>query len=103
MSIADFVLGQILMVRGNMRKNLIGLNQKEMIQVIAETAEQYRSVGKHLGDMQKIILSEDEKIEFAMKAVSLREPLRFINKEDKTINVPEITKSLDPRELFKPV
>ena len=78
------------------------LNQKEMIQIIAETAEQYRTVGDHVTEMQKVILNRDQKTDFAMRAVALREPLRFVN-EDGTINASEITKSLNPLELFKPV
>jgi len=80
----------------------IGLNQKEMIQIIAETAEQYRNIGDHIHDMQQVTMNEDMKTEFAMKAISLREPNRFVDK-DGFLSAKEITASLDPRKLWEPV
>lgn len=80
----------------------MGVNSAELIQVIAETAEQFKLVGSHITKMQDVSLNQDEKIDFAMKAVALREPLRFVN-EDGTVNTKEITVSLNPTDLFKPV
>ena len=80
----------------------VGLNQKEMIQIIAETAEQYRSIGDHVYDMQQVIMNVDQKEDFVMKTLGIREPARFLN-EDGTINRKVLLESLDPRELFKPI
>jgi hypothetical protein len=78
------------------------IDRAELMQLLAEAAEQYRNIGLHIGDMQNRVLSNDEKEAFAIKAISLREPNRFIN-PDGTINATGITQSLNPKALIEPV
>ena len=80
----------------------INIDRAELMEILSEAAEQYRTVGLHIGQMQDRMLNEDEMEEFAMKALSLREPTRFLDKEKK-INFDTITESMDPREMLVPV
>jgi len=80
----------------------VGVNQKEMIEIIAETAEQYRTVGSHVSNMQQVKLIEDQKQEFAIKAVAYRDPQKFIN-EDGTINESKIHSMMDIADIYEPV
>lgn len=80
----------------------INLDVAELMQLLSEAAEQYRTIGVHIGDMQHRVLSNDEKEAFAMKAISLREPTRFVN-SDGTINATAITQSMNPKALIEPV
>ena len=80
----------------------INIDRAELMQLLSEAAEQYRNIGLHIGDMQNRILTTDEKEAFAIKAISLREPNRFIN-PDGTINATGITQSMNPKALLEPV
>lgn len=80
----------------------VGVNQKEMIETIADHAEQLRKVAPHVAQMQMIQLEEEQKREFAMKALALRDPQRFLN-EDKTINEKEIEAVVEIEDLYEPV
>ena len=53
-----------------------------MIETIADHAEQLRSVAPHVAEMQLVNLEEDQKREFAMKSLALRDPQKFLNPED---------------------
>lgn len=80
----------------------IGVDRAELMELLSEAAEQYRNVGLHIGDMNNRILTNDEKEAFAIKAISLREPNRFIN-PDGTINLSGISNSMNPKALLEPV
>ena len=80
----------------------INIDRAELMQLLSEAAEQYRNIGLHIGDMQNRVLTTDEKEAFAIKAISLREPNRFIN-PDGTINATGITQSMNPKALLEPV
>jgi len=80
----------------------INIDRAELMQLLSEAAEQYRNIGLHIGDMQNRVLTTDEKEAFAIKAISLREPNRFIN-PDGTINASGITQSMNPKALLEPV
>lgn len=80
----------------------INIDRAELMQLLSDAAEQYRTVGLHIGDMQSRILTNDEKEAFAIKAISLRETNRFIN-PDGTINLSAITNSMNPKALIEPV
>jgi hypothetical protein len=80
----------------------VGVNQKEMIEIIAETAEQYRTVGAHVTNMQQVQLAEEQKQDFAVKAVAYRDPQKFIN-EDGTINESKIHGMMDIADIYEPV
>jgi hypothetical protein len=79
----------------------INIDTAELMQMLAEAAEQYRTIGLHIGDMQSRVLNKDEKEAFAIKAIALRES-RFIN-PDGTINLKSITQSMNPQVLIAPV
>ena len=80
----------------------VGIDQKTMIEILAETAEQYRTMAGHIKEMQSIILTPKQKRFFAMEALALREPTRFVN-EDGTPNEKEIEAAMDYREILTPV
>jgi len=97
--------GLVLAIPGlstNVKWLHIGIDQKEMIEMLAETAEQYRQVGSHVSNMQQISLNEDQKQEFAIKAVAYRDPRKFIL-EDGTINESAIHSTLDIHDIYEPV
>ena len=80
----------------------VGVNQKELIQMIAETAEQYRKIGDHVSDMQEIKMMEDQKVQFAMSALALRDPHRFLTK-DKKVDEAAINAALQIEDIYEPV
>ena len=80
----------------------VGVNQKEMIEVIADHAEQLRKVAPHVAKMQLVNLEEEQKRDFAMKALALRDPQRFL-KEDRTINEEKIESLVEIEDLYEPV
>jgi hypothetical protein len=86
----------------NLKFRHINVDRAELMQLLAEAAEQYRTIGVHISDMQNRVLTNDEKEAFAIKAISLREPNRFIN-PDGTINLSGITQSMNPKALLDPV
>lgn len=86
----------------NLKFRHINVDRAELMQLLAEAAEQYRNIGVHISDMQNRVLTNDEKEAFAIKAISLREPNRFIN-PDGTINLSGITQSMNPKALLEPV
>ena len=97
--------GLVLAIPGlstNVKWLHVGIDQKEMIEMLAETAEQYRQVGSHVSNMQQIALNEDQKQEFAIKAVAYRDPRKFIL-EDGTINESAIHSALDIHDIYEPV
>jgi len=97
--------GLVLAIPGlstNVKWLHVGIDQKEMIEMLAETAEQYRQVGSHVSNMQQISLNEDQKQEFAIKAVAYRDPRKFIL-EDGTINESAIHSTLDIHDIYEPV
>ena len=79
----------------------INLDSAELLRTLAEAAEQYRTIGDHVGVMQDRILTTDEREQFAIRALALREPTRFM-KEGKILTK-EITKSMNPNEILMPV
>jgi hypothetical protein len=80
----------------------VGVDQKAMIEMIAETSEQYRIVGSHVSNMQQISLSEDQKQEFAIKAVAYRDPKKYIN-ADGIIDESAIHNALDIQDIYEPL
>jgi hypothetical protein len=79
----------------------INIDSAELLQTLAEAAEQYRTIGDHVGVMQDRILTTDEREQFAIRALALREPTRFM-KEGKVL-IKEITKSMNPNDVLMPV
>ena len=80
----------------------VGVNQKEMIETIADHAEQLRSVAPHVAEMQLVNLEEDQKRDFAMKSLALRDPQKFLN-PDKTLNTSAIESVVEIEDIYEPV
>ena len=64
----------------------VGIDMEQLKNLLEEVAVSYTEIGHHIGDMQRVILTQDQKEEMVIKAVAAREPMCFIN-EDGTINV----------------
>jgi hypothetical protein len=97
--------GLVLAVPGlstNVKFLHIGVNQAEMMEMIAETSEQYRTIGDKIGEMQSIKVSDEQKQEFSIAAIAHRNPRNFIN-EDGTINAEAVHKVIDIRDIYEPV
>lgn len=80
----------------------VGVNQVEMMEVIAETAEQYRQIANHVSDLQSVSLTEEQKKEFAYRALAIRDPHRFLT-EDKKVNYDAINASLEIEDIYEPI
>jgi hypothetical protein len=80
----------------------VGVNQKEMMEVIADHGEQLRKVAPHVSLMQEVNLEEEQKKEFAMKSLALRDPQRFLN-ADGSINEAAIESIVEIEDLYEPV
>jgi hypothetical protein len=80
----------------------INVDRTELMELLSEAAEQYRNIGLHISDMSNRVLTNEEREDFAIKAISLREPTRFIN-PDGTINTSGITQSMNPKTLIEPI
>ena len=80
----------------------VGVNQAEMMEVIAETAEQYRKVGEHITALQNVMVTEDEKRKFAMIALAIRDPHRFLT-EDKKVDDKAINAALEIEDIYEPI
>lgn len=80
----------------------VGINQQVMIDILSETAEQYKVIGSNISNMQQIQLLRDQKQEFAIKALAYRDPQKFIN-EDGTINDKKIHSMIDIADIYEPV
>jgi hypothetical protein len=79
----------------------INIDTAELLKMLTESAEQYRQIGAHISDMTQRILTPAERIDFAIKALALREPERFML-EDGSTDVKEIRKALDPETILIP-
>jgi hypothetical protein len=80
----------------------IGINIEELKQLMNVVAEQYTTVGKHIGDMQAFILNKEQREEFVLKAIAHREPKVFI-KEDGTIDVKKVNTIMKPEQILQPL
>ena len=80
----------------------VGIDMKELKQLMEVVAEQYNTLGTHIGDMQRYTLNETEKEAFAIAAIAKREPHVFINK-DGTVDVKKVTAITNPIEILKPM
>lgn len=80
----------------------IGIDVNELKQLMNVIAEQYLTVGKHIGEMQQFILNKEQKENFVMKAIANREPHIFIN-PDGTINVQKVNSIMKPAQVVEPL
>lgn len=80
----------------------VGIDMKELKQLLEVVANQYTVIGSHIGDMQQIALNQDQREEFVIKAVAAREPHVFI-KEDGTIDMKKATTIIRPDQIIEPL
>ena len=79
----------------------IDVNKGELISLLDETTAQYKVVGDHIGAMQAKGLSPEEREDFAIRAIALREPTRFMGLDGPKGE--EILRSLDLNEVLRPM
>lgn len=80
----------------------VGINFEELKQLMNVIAEQYVVVGKHISDMQQVVLDEEQREQFVIKAVAHREPHVFIQ-ADGTIDVDKVNTIVNPMEILEPL
>lgn len=80
----------------------IGIDFNELKKLSEVIAVQYNTVGKHISEMQEIILDADQQEEFVMKAVAYRDPKTYI-KEDGTIDFASVTARVNPVQILEPL
>jgi hypothetical protein len=80
----------------------MGVNAEELKKTLDTIAEHYAIVATHIADMQKMVLTEDQKKDFVIKATAYREPDRFLN-EDKSINVDKVLKTVKTEDILVPL
>lgn len=80
----------------------MGVNKAELKQVLEAAASQYFKIGSRVNDMQMVSLNQDQKEEFAIRAIASREPHMFM-KDDNTINIKAVTQSTNPLEIITPI
>jgi hypothetical protein len=79
----------------------IGLEGKEIEELMAKISEQYSKLVPRILEMMNLQLSEEQKYDFAVKAIAAREPWRFVkptedgkeiltDKIERLNNIPEI-------------
>jgi hypothetical protein len=86
----------------NMKIRHMGADTMEIKRILEETSEHYVNVGQNIRNMQDVILTDDQREEFAIKAVAYREPHLFIN-DDGTINYTKLTNSTATRDILAPM
>jgi len=80
----------------------VGIDMKELKQLLEVVANQYNIIGSHIGDMQQVVLNKDQQEEFVIKALAAREPMVFI-KDDGTIDMKKATTLVKPTQIIEPV
>lgn len=80
----------------------MGLDFEELKEVLGRMAEQYKIVASHIAEMQDIILTPEQRKEFALKGAAYRDPRRYIN-SDGTINEKNLNEAIDPADLLLPM
>lgn len=80
----------------------MGIDMDELKRLMEIVAEQYTSVGTHIGDMQRHFLTQEQSEDFVIKAMAVREPHVFI-KEDGTIDMKKATTIINPTNMIQPI
>jgi hypothetical protein len=79
----------------------IGLNKSDIFETIEEATEQFDLVINHVDEMKNISLTKDQIEEFAIRAISLRNPRNFIN-EDGTIKTENVLSKVNIKDIYTP-
>ena len=86
----------------NIKFRHMGIDLEELKSILNKMTEQYQVVGTHISEMQDIILSEEQQLDFARKGAAYRDPRRYIN-DDGTINFKNLNEAIDPKVLLEPM
>jgi len=86
----------------NVKFRHMGLDFEELKDILGKMADQYKIVADHISEMQNIILSHEQKIEFAFKCLAYRNADRYIN-DDGTLNIKAMEESVNPTDLLQPM
>ena len=79
----------------------MGLDFEELKSTLNKMADQYKIVANHIAEMQDIILTPEQQVDFALKGVAYKDP-RFI-KDDGTIDFELLKQRIDPKNLLSPM
>jgi hypothetical protein len=80
----------------------MGMDFEELKSVLAKMADQYKIVASHIAKMQDIILTTEQRKEFALKGLAYRNANRFIN-SDGTLNLKNLNEAVDSSDLLSPM
>jgi len=86
----------------NIKFRHMGLDFEELKEIMNKMAEQYKVVAGYIAEMQEIVLSEEQQLDFANRGAAYRDPRRYIN-DDGTINFKNLNDSIDPKVLLDPM
>lgn len=86
----------------SVRLRHLGIDMKELKELMTIVAEQYTTVGTHINAMQNHKLHREEQEQFVIKALAAREPMVFIN-DDGTINMKKATTIINPKDILTPL
>jgi hypothetical protein len=86
----------------SIRLRHVGINMDELKKLMEVVAEQYKTIGQHIGDMQQISLNKNQREEFVIKAIAHREPKVFIQ-PDGTIDTKKVVAVMNPSQIVEPL
>jgi hypothetical protein len=86
----------------SVRLRHVGIDMAELKQLMEVVANQYSVVGSHITEMHNVKLNQDEREQFVIKAVAVREPHVFV-KEDGTIDMKKATTIIKPSQIVEPL
>lgn len=86
----------------NVKFRHMGLDFEELKSILGQMSEQYKIVAARISEMQNIVLSPEQKIDFAAKGAAYRDPRRYIN-DDGTINQKNLDEAINPADLLNPM
>jgi len=81
----------------------MGVNFEELKELTEKIADQYNEIAPKIENMQGISMSKEKAEDFVIKAMAYREPAYFVSKEDNTIMVEQVLKSINPADILKPI
>lgn len=80
----------------------VGIDNNEIKEALTEIAKTYGKIAPHIKKMQTIKLEKVQQTEFAIKALAIREPHRFVNK-DGSLNKKAVLKTTNPETILVPL
>lgn len=79
----------------------IGITSDLIYSIVKELTEKYSEISKRIVKFQKISLNDEQKKDFAIKAIAAREPMVFIDKETGEIKLDKVHKIYDINEILE--